>query len=259
MNILRIFTITWIGIITVLILYQPYDPLEINVNSQLKRPSEEHWCGTDRLGRDVLSRTGFGLRRTLIQAGAAEVVGFSLAVMMAFGTTMAGRRWRVPVAGVRMLILAMRTLPPFLVALSLAVFLRGSTIGIIAALCSLSFLFSQPVFEAEIQQAFKHPAVEGAITLGADRLYIARFNLLPLIGPRLVRYATLDFASLVAFAALFSFIGLTNPPYPSLGEMLYEARPYIIDFPWLFATPCITLILVLVGMWLAGVKYIEER
>jgi peptide/nickel transport system permease protein len=241
--------ILWFTLLVVMALHQPHNPLAVAPDRQFAAPSLTHLLGTDRLGRDLYSRNGYALRRTLVQVGAAEAIGFTLAVVAAACLVFLEHRLRIAAASARMFILALRTLPPFLVALSLAVFLRGPGAGMIAALAALSFLYSQPVYESELRHALRHPSIEGAVTLGCSRLRILITHLAPLVAPRFMRYAILDFASLVAFAALFSFIGLTNPPEPSIGEMLHEARPYILDHPWMFLGPTATLIIVLLGLW----------
>ncbi len=245
----RTLLIAWVAFVALLAMLQPHDPLAVAPERQFAGPSTEHWLGTDRLGRDLFSRTGYALRRTLLQAGVAEAFGFTFAITGAAALVILQRRLQAAAAAARVAILALRTLPPFLVALSFAVFLRGPSAGMIIALATLSFLFSQPVYEAEMRHALRHPSVEGAVTLGSTGLRILRANLAPLVGPRLIRYAILDFAALVAFAALFSFIGLTNPPEPSIGEMLHDARPYILDHPWMFLGPTATLMVVLLGLW----------
>ncbi|MDW8309219.1 MAG: ABC transporter permease subunit [Verrucomicrobiales bacterium] len=245
----RLILLLWLGALALWTVWRPHDPLAVSPARQFQPPSSEHWLGTDRLGRDVFSRTGLALKRTLVQAGLAEIAGFAASLLVAAVVIVQERRVPALAASARALLLALRTLPPFLVALSLAVFLRDSFPGVVAALFALSFIFSQPVYEAELAQAVRHPAVEGAITLGANPGRVVRAYLLPLVLPRLLRYAVLDFASLVAFAALFSFVGLTAPPQPSLGEMLYEARAYLTVYPWLFLAPTGALVLLLVGLW----------
>jgi len=61
----------------------PYDPAQLNLASRLMGPSAAHWFGTDELGRDILSRTIFGARISMIVA--VSVVGLSLAVGLVAG------------------------------------------------------------------------------------------------------------------------------------------------------------------------------
>ncbi len=58
----------------------PQDPAQLDLTGRLMGPSWTHWFGTDELGRDILSRTLFGARISLVVA--VSVVGLSLAVGM---------------------------------------------------------------------------------------------------------------------------------------------------------------------------------
>src|SRR5260370_29102761 len=61
----------------------PQDPAQLDLTGRLMGPSAAHWFGTDELGRDILSRTLFGARISLIVA--VSVVGISLAVGLGAG------------------------------------------------------------------------------------------------------------------------------------------------------------------------------
>ncbi len=61
----------------------PYDPARLDLTGRLMGPTAAHWFGTDELGRDILSRTIFGARISMIVA--VSVVGLSLAVGLIAG------------------------------------------------------------------------------------------------------------------------------------------------------------------------------
>jgi len=61
----------------------PWDPAQLDLTGRLMGPSWTHWFGTDELGRDILSRTLFGARISLVVA--VSVVGLSLAVGLVAG------------------------------------------------------------------------------------------------------------------------------------------------------------------------------
>lgn len=252
MNRTWIWRVSWLAAVLLLAFLQPQDPLGIDISRQFEAPSFHAWLGTDRLGRDIYSRTGVAVRTSLINAGTAEVASFIISILVAaaFAFLAARRRWLGEIASV--VTLALRTVPPFLLALTAGVLLRETSFGLLVSLLVLSFIYSEPVFESEIRQALRSPQIEGALVLGASRRWILLKYLLPRVMPRFVSYATLDFASLVAYEAVLGFVGLTSPPRPSLGAMIFEARPYILDHPWLFIAPAAALVLLLVGAWSVG-------
>ena len=244
-----IWRLLWVTAIGLLIFVQPHDPLAIDANARFESPSWQHWLGTDRLGRDIFSRTGVAIRTTVVNAGAAELGSFCLALMIGAGIAfLAVNRPRLGTVA-STATLSLRMVPPFLLAFTAAVILRRSPWGMIVSLMVLSFIYSEPVFRAEFRQCLRMPQIEGALVLGASRWRILFRYVLPEAMPRLLRYAVLDFSTLVGFEALLGFVGFTFPPRPSLGAMIYESRSYTLEYPWLFLGPAAALALLLVGGW----------
>lgn len=225
------------------------DPFSIRPDQSFQAPGSTSWFGTDRLGRDVFSRTGRALRNTVIDAGMAEIAGFMVAMLMAL-TAVRRFRWLALLdEAVESLSVALRSVPALLPAMSIAVIFRDSPLSLPAALFIISIIYTLPVYRAEIRRASEAPYIEGAVALGASPWNLVVNYILPESLPRMLRYATLDFASLVAFASLFGLVGLTTPPEPNLGEMIFDARSYMIEYPWLFLAPSIVLVLSLVSIW----------
>ncbi len=246
--------IHWLQILAVVILIgymvvPVHDPLRVHADRSFVAPGPDAWFGTDRLGRDVFSRTGRALRNTTISAGFAEVAGFLAAT--AISLVSAARFGMARYAGVLIDVLsaAMRAIPAFLLAFVIAVALRESAAGMPIALFSVSFAYSLPLYQADIRRSSESPFIEGAIALGAPPWYQFARLILPDVLPRLTRFAFLDFASLVAFASLFGFVGLSQPPEPNLGELIYESRTQIFDLYWVFWAPSGTLIITMLTIW----------
>ncbi len=140
-------------------------------------------------------------------------------------------------------------LPSLLVALTIGVVFRRTAWGGWLALFVVSYVYAVPFFEAELGSAMRRPEIEGARALGASRVWILRHYLIPTVGTRLARYAWLDFAGLVAYQSVMGFVGLTRPPHPMIGEMIFEARPYMLERPWLFWAPTGLLAVALATFW----------
>lgn len=243
----------WLGSVVLVMLVAPKQPNAVDVTRSFASPSLRHLAGTDRLGRDVLSRNAHALRATVIHVGTAAGIGLSLALAFAaFGSRLATERRLVSVF-LEATTLALRMVPPLLLAFTIAVLFRGSRSVLVGSLALLSFSFAAPVFTAELQSAARLPQLQAATVLGARRGWTLRHYVLPIIGPRIGRYALLDTMSLAAFEALFGFFGLTDPSVPSLGGMIAEARYYAFDRPWLLLAPAGTLMLLLAGAWQASV------
>ncbi len=231
---------------------QPYSPHVMAPDASFTPPSRQHLLGTDRLGRDVLSRTSVGLRRTSLLVLSAECIGALSALL--FILMIPDRLLsRLGVHGAAdLLTLSIRMVPPLLAALTVSVLLRGSHLALTLSLAIISFAFAVPFIEGEVRTARQLPQQQAATILGAGRLWRLLHYVLPVSGPRLIRYAILDLMALAAYESLFGYFGLSDPNAVSLGGMLADGRPYIASAPWLFAAPTVALIILFGSLWHAG-------
>lgn len=242
-----------IALLAFIVLGSYYDPFRVQPGDSFASPSSSFWFGADRLGRDMLARTARALRNTLLDAGVAELVsfGFCLAVsaLVAAGSSY---RMRALEHLLDATLAALRGIPAFLPAFAIAVLFRENMFATPLALILFSVIYSLPVYLAECRRAFDTPFAEGAVALGAPWMYNLTRCILPEALPRIARFALLDFASLVAFAALLGVVGLSQPPEPNLGELIFEARVYIRDYYWLFLAPTAVLVITLMTAWSFG-------
>jgi peptide/nickel transport system permease protein len=238
------------GIILVLLiagLMPLNDPLEVKVSSSLQGPSMLNPGGTDRLGRCLFSQASQGLLWSFSLALVAEIISMIAGLLWVGIIRLPKRRFFYTVG--RIPIMAFKALPPFLVALSLASLAQGKDWATILALSLFSWPFLSQVLNDEFAWVMHQPHLFGAKTLGVSKLYILRFHIVPIAWPRIVRYALLDMVGLIALEAVFGFVGLSNPERPSLGYMLFLAKDYLGQYPWLFITP--------LSFFLAGVLTIS--
>lgn len=226
-------------VLVLFIIWQPHDPYAVSTEKSLQAPSINNWFGTDRLGRDLYSRTGLALRRSIILAGSAEIASFITAFCLAVIFSIMLRRHANTAAFIRLII---RLLPPLLFLFAIAAWARQNTLGPFLGLTALSFCFAWPIFNAEIEQSLNQSCVEGATALGATPSYILRRIVAPHSLPRLLKYAKLDFASLIAFEAFLGMSGLNHPPHPALGSLIFDSRYSILSGQsWLFIYPSLIL------------------
>jgi len=220
-------------------LWQPRDPYAVCPEASLQAPGAAHWFGTDRLGRDLYSRTGLALRISVLRAGTAELVSFAAAFTLSILFVVVVQRFRNAVGFIRLMI---RLMPPLLFLFGIAAWARGSMFGPVLGLFALSFCFAWPIFSSEIEQALRHPYVDGTYALGGSPMYMARKAVAPNAMPKLLKYARLDFASLIAYEAFLGMGGITHPPQPALGALIFESRFAIISNQlWLFLFPSLAL------------------
>jgi peptide/nickel transport system permease protein len=233
-------------------LWQPHNPYAVSAVDSLQAPNATHWFGTDRLGRDIYSRTGLALRISVLRAGVAELASFAAAFGLSILFTMIVQRYRNAVSLVRLMI---RLMPPLLFLFGIAAWARGNAFGPVLGLFALSFCFAWPIFSSEIEQALRHPYVDGTYALGGSPMYVARKAVAPNALPKLLKYARLDFASLIAYEAFLGMGGITQPPQPALGSLIFDSRHAIVSNQlWLFIFPSVALAVTLLVISVINIK-----
>jgi len=228
----------------------PHDPYRMDVTRQLQPPSWSHPFGTDRYGRDVLSRviagTQVSLSIALLAVGCALAVGASLGIAAGY----AGGALDLALSRLMDILLGF---PSLLLAIAIAGTLgpgiRNGIIAIIVVYIPFFFRVSRAPVLSEREREY----VEAARSIGLSEARIAVCHVLPnVLGPILVQTAvTLAFALLTE--ASLSFLGLgAQPPQPAWGAILNEGRVYIERAPWISIFPGLAIMLAVFGLNLAA-------
>ena len=251
------------GILTVIVvlallapLIAPHDPYAQNLALRNVPPvwyakgSWLHPLGTDQLGRDYLSRVLYGARISLL-------IGVSVVLISGIiGTTlglMAGYFGGKTDLLVTFLVTTRLSMPVILVALAVVAMVGGSLWIVILVLGLLKWDRFAVVMRSATQQVRSLDYVAAAEAAGASTTRIILREVLPNIAPHLIVVATLEAASAILLEAALSFLGLgVQPPLPSWGLMISEAKAYMFFSFWLIAIPGSALALLIFAINLAG-------
>ena len=234
----------------------PHDPYAQNLNHRTVPPvwfeqgTWSHPLGTDPLGRDYLSRLIYGTRISLL-------IGVSVALLSGLiGTTLGllagyfGGRTDMLVS---FLVTTRLAMPVVLVALATVALIGGSLWVVILVLGLLKWDRFAVVMRSATQQVCALDYVAAAQASGASTLRILLGEVLPNVMPQLIVVATLEAASAILLEAALSFLGLgVQPPLPSWGLMVSEAKSYMFFSFWLIAIPGCALALLIFAINLAG-------
>lgn len=209
-----------------------------------------HLLGTDPLGRDYFSRMLYGARISLL-------IGISVAVISGLiGTTMgmlAGYFGGKTDMLVTFLVTTRLSMPVILVALATVAMIGGSLWVVILVLGLLKWDRFAVVMRSATQQVRALDYVAAAQAAGASTRRILLGEVLPNVMPQLIVVATLEAASAILLEAALSFLGLgVQPPLPSWGLMISEAKAYMFFSFWLIALPGAALALLIFAINLAG-------
>ena len=234
----------------------PHDPYAQDVTRRLIPPiwhdkgSWEHLLGTDKLGRDYLSRLLFGARVSLIIGGVtaviAGVIGTTLGVLAGY---YGGRVDAV----ISYIITTRLAMPVVLVALAMASLVGGSLQVVIVLLGLLLWDRFAIVTRSATQQLRDAEFIAAAKALGASTPYILLRELLPNLMSALTVVATLEMAHAILLESTLSFLGLgVQPPTPSWGLMVAEGKAYMFFQPWVILIPGVVLALLVLAINLVG-------
>ena len=255
-----VFGLGIVGLIAVIALcaplIAPHDPYAQDLARRTIPPvwyakgSWEHVFGTDNLGRDYFSRTLYGARISLL-------IGVSVMLISGvIGTTMgllAGYFGGKVDLVVTFLVTTRLAMPVILVALAVVALLGGSLTVVILTLGLLKWDRFAVVMRSATQQTRSLDYVAAAQAAGASTARVILGEVLPNIAPHLIVVATLEAASAILLEAALSFLGLgVQPPLPSWGLMIAEAKAYMFFSFWLIAIPGTALAVLVFGINLAG-------
>lgn len=219
----------------------PGDPLTQDLAARLRPPSWQHPCGTDGLGRDVLSRLLYGGRATLSLVAWVAVLMVPLG--LAIGITAADRGgWTGRVlSGLTSLVMAF---PPLVLALAFAGVLGPGLTNSAAALVLTGWPAYARLARVQTQILRRSDYLAAARMQGIGGLRLLWGHILPACVPTLQIRLALDLASIILAAAAFGFLGLgVRPPTPEWGMMIAEGSRVIFDQWWVAAFPGMAILL----------------
>jgi peptide/nickel transport system permease protein len=227
----------------------PFDPLRNNFRTRFQPPGDTFWLGTDRFGRDILSRTLHGAKVSLrIGLGVAlltALVGGAIGALAGFVRRLDGPLMRF--------MDALMAFPAVLLAIALAAALGPSELNAILALSIAYAPRTARVMRAGVMVVREFPFVEGARAIGASPARVLVRHILPNAVAPLVVQQTYVFALAILAEAVLSFLGVgPPPPTPTLGGIIADGRDYIQEAPWISLVPGIGIAMTVLGLNLMG-------
>jgi peptide/nickel transport system permease protein len=212
----------------------PYPPTAVDAVNMFKAPTAGHPFGTDRFGRDVLSRILFGVRVSLGIAGAA--IGVAVAAGGLLGLLAGAGRGLDQLLGRVMDVFF--AFPPILLAIGIAAVLgAGPGTAVVAIAVVYAPLFFRVVRGSVLAESAE-VYVEAAEALGVARLAILFRHILPnVVSPVVVQTAVcLSYGILIESALSYLGVGV-QPPTPSWGTILNEGKEFLALAPWVSLFP----------------------
>jgi len=233
-----------------------YDPYTQDLGGSLLYPFEvlegkRSILGTDKLGRDVLSRIALAGQVSIVIGLSAVTISMFLGVMLGL---IAGyfRGWTESlIMGLADLQLSI----PRVLLLIAVTAIVGSTVFNLTLLLGLtSWVAYGRVARAMSLTLREREFVLSAITQGASPTWNIRKHLLPNVLPQMLIVGTYELGAIITLEASLSYLGLgVQPPLPSWGLMISEGQSYLELNPWLSVLPGTALF-----MLIAGVQFLSQ-
>ncbi len=227
------------------------DPAHIDLPNRLQSPSAQHWCGTDELGRDILSRLIWGARISMF-VGSSVVAG-SLLLGLIIGSLAGYYGGGIDRFVNVVLMNAFLSFPGILIAIAFVAFRGPGIFNLVLALSLGGWVGYARLVRAQVLAVREREFVEAARALGAGDLHIITRHILPNIIQPVIVQAAIGMAGAVLAEATMSFLGLgVPPPTASWGSMLNDARSHLFDAPHLVLFPAVTVMLAVLAFNFIG-------
>ncbi len=228
----------------------PQDPFDGNMRNVLQPPSAEHLLGTDKLGRDTLSRIIAGTQVSLFMTICLVALLAIVGVIVGIASGYFGGKVEMILMRLADMMLAF---PGVVLAIAIAGILGGSVVNTILALLVVGWAKYARLVRSLVIKLRNNDFIVAAQVNGTKTVNILWRHVLPNILPMVVITGAMDIGTMMMEIAGLSFLGFgAQPPTPEWGLMLNEGRQYIQTAPWLMIYPGMAIFIVVATFNLWG-------
>jgi peptide/nickel transport system permease protein len=234
----------------------PHDPLKGSLANRLKAPAWQdggsltYPLGTDKLGRDILSRIIHGARVSLVVSLVAILVGGAIGTGLGLVSGYFGR-W-IDSLIMRLVDISL-SLPTILLALVLVAAVGPSFGTVIAVLVVLLWARYARLVRAETLAIKERDFIARARVAGASHARIMLRYIFPNVVNSLIVLATLQVGYVILLESALSFLGAGLPrPLPAWGLMIADGRELIVTAWWVSMFPGLAIMLTVLALNLLG-------
>lgn len=231
-------------------LLTPYNPVRINPSEAMLPPSLGHPMGTDRFGRDILSRVMSGGRVSLAVGFLAVIIGTVTGTFIGLLSGTVGGA----VDGLVMRVMDLWfAFPPLLFALAVIAALGPGLFNAMLAVGVSTVPSYARLLRGSVLTVKESSYVLAAKSVGVGPTRIAARHILPNVVAPLIVLSTFGVASCILTAAGLSFLGLgAQPPQAEWGADLSSGRNYLREAWWISTLPGLAIMLTTISINLLG-------
>jgi peptide/nickel transport system permease protein len=227
-----------------------HDPLKISIPDRGLPPSKAFLFGTDDFGRDVFSRIVYGTRISLAISLSSVVVALAFGVLLG---GLAGYYGKWADNLIMRCMDAVISFPAILLAIAIMSVRGGHLYNVVIALGFVYIPRFARIVRGSVLSLKGKEFVEASLAMGNSGLVTLFRHILPNCMAPLIVQATVSLAYAILAEAALSFLGLgAPPPAPSWGNILSDARNFMLDSPWMTVFPGVAITLAVLGYNLFG-------
>ena len=230
----------------------PYDPIAQKniVATSFLAPNAQHWLGTDRFGRDILSRIIYGARISLSIGLVATLISVTLGTVLGAVAGYFGGKIDAIIMRFTDMVLAF----PRLVLLIMIVALFSPSFVVIVTVLGLTqWPNTARIVRGDVLSLREREYIQAAHALGFSRSRIIFRHLIPNVLAPVIVTATLGIGNTIVLEAGLSFLGLgVQPPTPSWGNMVADGRDSLLGAWWVATFPGLVIVVAVLAFNLVG-------
>jgi peptide/nickel transport system permease protein len=203
---------------------------DLRVGDKFMEPGAGHWLGTDRQGRDILTRTLYGAKIALSVGGLTALI--SVAIGTALGTIAGWFHGKID-AAIVWLYSTVQSVPSILLLIALAYIAGRGITGVLVAFAATFWVAPCRVIRGEVLKIREAEYIQAARVLGYGTWRILGRHVLPNTFHLVLVNFALVFVTAIKSEVILSYLGLGIQGEPSWGTMIQQARSELISgFFW---------------------------
>ena len=225
--------------------FAPYDPIQISMEGR-KSPNVDHIFGTDRLGRDILSRIIYGTKYSL------SIGIISVSIGLIFGTTMgvlSAYYGGLIDTIIMRFIDALLAFPGILLALVVIAVLGPGLFNVMLAVGISTVPEYARLARGKVLSVMQLEYIEAIHSIGGSNIRVILKHILPNISAPITILATLQVGNAILVGSGLSFLGMgAQPPTPEWGLMTAEGRNFMSQAWWISTFPGIAILITVISI-----------
>ncbi|GAB6907416.1 putative peptide transporter permease subunit: membrane component of ABC superfamily [Desulfosarcina cetonica] len=228
----------------------PHDPYLVDLNQRLLAPSWHHWLGTDKFGRDLLTRILYGTRISLMVGLIPSFLAMLIGTLLGIVSGFYGGKTDFAIMRLADVMIAF---PSLLLAMVVMYTLGASLINIFIALSVVGWAGTARVVRAQTLSLRNKAFIEAAHANGVRRHVIMGRHIFPNVLPTLIVLFSLGIPEAIMWESTLSFLGVgAQPPTPSWGLLVANGKAYLFSAPWVAIAPGVAILITVLAFNFMG-------